>query len=601
MTPQESTTRARQRPGSTRSRPPGPAAARKQTVAKEKQDALESPYLRDVQEFFRNLVITEKNLGLYPTYSKVVQQSVDKLFESARKALETAGPLRLQVSQTAISFQEDPVYEEAEKTKSLAFRIHKDGVREISIQTELTRTELVDLAVCLKEARKVDEEEDDFVTLFWEKDAAHVQIQLADDYLSDEDLPEVPKSRSLFSQLRLERFKIPKEEKGLLGELLEKRKAEEDENTAFEITEEEAQAIRGLVKNEEAYFALFDFVDILLELMVRNPDQDSFSRSVKMIRTIIASLVEDCDFERAAYLMQKFSTQTHPGMKDHHRRQIQEMLDTFTDKQTMLMLDTFLKENDRLAKNHPVFEFMKNFPRRAAESLCSLLKHPQHLPAMSEVLVVLGSDRPEIFTPYLSDPDPLVVRAMIGVLLQTDNDKPVERIARTLQHPDESVRVHGALVILEKGDASSGGLFIPLLAESSRQLLNIALQYFGKYTYPQAYESLESLVKSRSFNLLDQKRKQLCYKALLKASFSRGIDFVTKSVLRWPFCFGPNSREKKTAALAVLSQLESQQARATLERFAAREKGVLSTAARRFLAEARKREAKAMALEEAVQ
>ena len=109
---------------------------------------------------------------------------------------------------------------------------------------------------------------------------------------------------------------------------------------------------------------------------------------------------------------------------------------------------------------------------------------------MSEVLIALGSDQAEIFTRYLSDPDPLVVRAMIGILLQADKDKPIERIARTLKHPDESVRIHGARVILENGDSSVGGLFIPLLEESSKQLLNIALQFFGKFSYPQAYENL---------------------------------------------------------------------------------------------------------------
>ena len=136
---------------------------------------------------------------------------------------------------------------------------------------------------------------------------------------------------------------------GATTELL--AKAMDAGNIDAPLTEEDAEQIRTMVRNEDSYFALFDFVDIVLELMVRNPDPGAFSRSVKMIRAIIASLIEELDFSHAAFLMDKFSGQAHPGLTDAHRNQLREMLASFTDKQTLHVLKVFLIDRKRRVRN----------------------------------------------------------------------------------------------------------------------------------------------------------------------------------------------------------------------------------------------------------
>ena len=46
-------------------------------------DGLDTPYLQEVREIFRQLVITEKNLGLYPAFSRVVKESLEKLVQDS--------------------------------------------------------------------------------------------------------------------------------------------------------------------------------------------------------------------------------------------------------------------------------------------------------------------------------------------------------------------------------------------------------------------------------------------------------------------------------------------------------------------------------------
>lgn len=541
------------------------------------------PYLREVRELVRQLAIAEKNFTLYPSFSRVVSECLAKLHAFARDFLSTLGDLRLEATQERLLYKGNSVYEEPEQAKSLSFRLHKDGVREVSFSPEVTLEELRDFLVCLKEARKTDEEDDDFVTMFWEKDAHNIELRLADDLLSEEEIPEVPEARSLLGQFPLERFELSPGEKEALERAAEAREAENDASSPFEITDEEAAKIRELVAAEARYIPVLDFADVLLEVMMRTQGTENLSQPVKMLRAIIASLIEDLDFERAALLMEKFSGDSYPALSEQHRRLLREMLETLTDRQTLIILETYLKEHDRLGPQHPIFHLMRAFPRSAAKHFCPFLKYEKHVAGVSQTLVHLASGQLQEYAKYLEDPDPIIVRAMIGVILEADKEAPVQRIAKALSHPDETVRISCAKAILEKGDSSSAPLFLPLLKDRNAQLRNMALEFFVKFPCPEAFEKLRELATGSAFWSLDAKRKRLCFSAILKSAPGRGLDFIARRVLRWPFCLGELSREKKTAAMEALALSGSEPARELLERWASRRWNKLSSVAERCL------------------
>jgi HEAT repeat protein len=553
------------------------------TAAKESSKP-RSPHFKLVEEFFRVLLVAEKNFALYPVFGKVVQESLDTSFKVTEQVLDTVGPLRLVISQRDIRFEDDPIYEEENKAKSVAFRLYKDGIRELIFFPGSERDELESLLSCLKEARNLEDEDDDFITLFWEKDCDSIKVHMADDFIAADELPELPTGDGSTITFHEERFSIPASEKNRLTELLQARRSEEDEGeSTFEISDEDVVEIQKSVGEEEAYFPLFDFLDIIVELMVRKPDAESLEKSVQMVRSVIDSLIQNRDFTHAGKLLARFASEAHSSLSERQVRALHEMAASFNDTKTLHIIKEFLEENQRLPTDSGVFELMKAFPKSAAEDFCQFLTIGNHMKPISKVLVHLGTGKAEVFTRMLSDPDPLIVRAMIEILLQTDNEKATARIARALKHPDESVRLHAANTMLEHGDADSGQFFIPLLGESSRQLLNIALQFFTRHMVPDAFEHLLSLSGSKRFHVLDQKRQEITFKAILKASPTQGVEYLKTKVLRWAFCINQNSRMKKTAAINALAFTNTEEALALLARFAMRKRGPLPAAARRAM------------------
>ena len=259
------------------------------------------------------------------------------------------------------------------------------------------------------------------------------------------------------------------------------------------------------------------------------------------------------------------------------------MRPTLEGQKTLDDLGKFLEQSAGLSADAGVLELVKDLPESELERLLQLLRSGRHPKLMSKVPGRVGPEDTDVFTRRLDDPNPLVVRVVIGILFEIDAKRAVERIAPALKHPDESVRLLAANRMLEHGDADAARLFIPLLGESSRRLLDISLQFFARHVTPEAFEHLVSLTAQRRFRGLDRRRQQLAFEALLSAAPVQGVEYLQTKVLRRAFCLDRNSRVKKIAAISALRIVDTDDALALLLKFATRRGGPLALAARRAI------------------
>ncbi len=538
-------------------------------------------HLAEVKEFIHNFIVAEKNYQLYPSYSKVVKHSLDKLAE-ALEALQEAvkSSVQLTVSQKDLLYEDQIVYHEEHTGKSLAYRLYTDGVRGVAFHEGADSQELVDFIDCFKELRKSTEEENDFGTLFWEKDAQNIQLQVVDDTdtTANEEIPDIPDQHVFNLGFNPDTLRLPPGEEERLKEELASRLSEDDGDSTFELTEEEAEKIRELALEEEVYFPVYDFVDILIELMIKNGDPEAFKQATKMIRSIIFALVENLDFDHAAELLRKLSTDAHPGLTSEHKRQIKEMIGRFCDKQTLELLSSYLAENASLPEEHGLFKFLTVFDHNVVPHICRLLSHHQHIPTISKILVEIGKDSVAVFAKFLQDPDSEIAKAMILILARLESKQGIQRIAEALRHPDETLRKFAARTILELANKDAAPYLLPLLDEKSPQLVYFALQFFSRVQSEEVYEKLLELTRSDRFFELSKAQQAQAYNALISCGGDGGLDYVLGSVLKRTFTFGKKSAKRKAAALLALSGYTDQKVIDVLQRFAQRTGTLASTA-----------------------
>ena len=520
----------------------------------------------------RAFCIAEKQRRLYPVHSKVVQRSTKTFYETTRDYLEKAKEgLQLKISKTSMLVDEAPVYSEDNASVSLAHLLFEAGIRSLTILEEVTNEELEKFLVCFKETVEADDEDDDFGTVFWEKDCTNIQLQLIDDAeeSSEDIVVTIPKGHLFTMGFDPKRFDLTAEDEARLKKELTDRVGNEDDgNSAFEFGEEELSKLNELAASEESYFAIYDFVDVIIEHVAGGNDEDAFDNATRMVRDVTFALIENFDFEHATDLLTKMSVNPHPALTTEQRAKMREISSTFSDKQTMTLVGEFLKETGHLPRTHAVFTFMKTLGRSILKDVCEFLDYKGQLKGLTEVLVHVGKGSSQTLAKQMMSSNEEVANAMIQVLIETDRDgKNMERIARALEHQSESVRRTAARTILEHGDEKVGAYFLPLLSDPP--LLSVALQFYAKVSYPNAYEPLSKMILGPAFHFLEQSRQILCFRALNLADPEKSLAFISQSILRWSRSMNQKSRKRKVAALRGLVEHPHEGATAILVRFSA--------------------------------
>jgi HEAT repeat protein len=92
-----------------------------------------------------------------------------------------ADTLALTVTDTQFQFEGHPVFEEMGRgSDSVPWLLHKDGIRSFQMHKGFEGTDLENLLDVIQQARTRTAEEDDLLTLLWERDFAHFDYQYVD-------------------------------------------------------------------------------------------------------------------------------------------------------------------------------------------------------------------------------------------------------------------------------------------------------------------------------------------------------------------------------------------------------------------------------------
>ncbi|HUL29272.1 MAG TPA: hypothetical protein VLZ03_02365, partial [Thermodesulfobacteriota bacterium] len=88
----------------------------------------------------------------------------------------------LQVGEYDLSYKGKILYENRDSKASLAYSLHKDGLREIRFMKNLEEWEVQGIIDILKGSESIDPLEEDLVTMIWEKDFGHISYLATDDF-----------------------------------------------------------------------------------------------------------------------------------------------------------------------------------------------------------------------------------------------------------------------------------------------------------------------------------------------------------------------------------------------------------------------------------
>ena len=144
-----------------------------------------------VSEALRALTRAARSFLLYEPNNATVRQFLEVLRMAVRGVLTDLGALDLEVRPFELLWRGEVVYHETDRERSLAFRLFRDGVRRLAIGSEASWEEVLRLLEVLSvRYTRVRQNEDDVVTLLRKADLTHVEFEVVEGFVpEDEDAP----------------------------------------------------------------------------------------------------------------------------------------------------------------------------------------------------------------------------------------------------------------------------------------------------------------------------------------------------------------------------------------------------------------------------
>ena len=139
-----------------------------------------------VRDIFRALTVTVKTVAIYPRDNPIYQKFAVELFEKFSSFFESNDELSVGVEQYSLLYKGNRVYHSEERNENIALLLFADGIRQLGFHKGITSEEITDFIDILRLAsRSETKDDDDIVTLLWEKNIKNMGYSAVEDTVDD--------------------------------------------------------------------------------------------------------------------------------------------------------------------------------------------------------------------------------------------------------------------------------------------------------------------------------------------------------------------------------------------------------------------------------
>src|SRR5207245_4064240 len=145
------------------------------------------PRYQRVASLLTRLAATARSFLLYDAGNEAINRFLTALLDSLVQTLQSEGQIVLAVHPYELKLEDQPVYLNRDRERSLAFRLHRDGVRSLTLRKGFDAEELTRLLEILSiRYTGVNQREDDMVTLLWKARFEHLDVTTVEGIVPEE-------------------------------------------------------------------------------------------------------------------------------------------------------------------------------------------------------------------------------------------------------------------------------------------------------------------------------------------------------------------------------------------------------------------------------
>lgn len=543
-----------------------------------------------VEELLQALAKALRAHQLYLPNNPVYLRSIEILRAAFAPVWAGLTELSLDVYEAELRWSGHPVYSQATRGESISWVLYKDGVRSLALLPGVEEEEIVGLLDVLHRARTLQaEDNDDLLTLLWEKDFQLVRYTFQE-LATDAGGPALPSAADV---------KPPPPDARRVREIVEEEappeparpgivRADEFDTTLYFLEDQEIAYLRSEVEREYAQDLRRNVLSMIFDVLELQPYPTVRAELISIIESFLPYLLGAGDFPSVAYVLRecKVILERARELLPEHRKTLEDLPMRLSQEETLAQLLQSLDE----AQTHPSpQELGELFGELRGEALPTLFMWMPRL-TNARVREVLDGAVQRLATAHVDR----VIEALGGNDLATVAEvvvlagklklmAAVPALAGVLTHAERGVRVGAVQSLAEIGSPGAMQALERALDDDDREVRLAAVRILAQRRHRGAMGRIATLVQGKDVRERDLTEKMAFFEAYGAMVGEEGVAVLGGLLNSGGFLKKKSDPETRACAAMALGRIGSPAAVASLKAAADAKEPLVRNAVNRAL------------------
>ncbi|HEY3133112.1 MAG TPA: HEAT repeat domain-containing protein [Gemmatimonadaceae bacterium] len=538
--------------------------------AKTGADELDEPsfpivYVTDLLKAFVKAVrATQMYLPNNPMHAR----ALDAVKEAFAAVWQHADELVLQVVETHLDWEGRVVLDEHERTSdNIAWLLYKDGIRELTILKGFEHEELAVFFNLLQRVRKATDDDDDLLTLMWEREFITLQYRYVD--LTQEGGPGV---ESMERAEQKEKILSPAQaEAGLESTQSSIAKLDDFDSTLYFLDDREVEYLQQEIKREFSTDLRPAVIASLLDTFENQKDPTVREEICGLLDYFLLILLSTAQYRNAAYLLREAGVTANrtPEVLETQKQRLTQLNELMSDPKPLGQLLQALEDSPLRAPQHELDELFGILQPRALETILSWIGRSQN-PQLKMLLEVAAgrlaaSNSAELIRLIGSDDEAVVLEAIRrAAALKSPAAVPALGKMLTVGEPD--MRVAAVTALNDIGSPGAMQMLERALIDEDREVRVIAVRSLGARNARAALPRIEAAIKGKDLRESNLTEKMAFFEAYGLLSGDAGVLLLDGLLNSKGFMGKKDDSEYRACAAMALGKINTAKASEALNK-----------------------------------
>lgn len=528
-----------------------------------------------VSELLQTLVKALRAFQMYLPNNPIHQRATQNVQAAFRPIWTHAAELRLTIAETDILWEEEVVYSQVSKSESLAWGLHKDGLRELVFRPGCEDDEIVRFLLTVNRARFLAADAgDDLLTLLWEQEYLSIEYRFTEMFGDgDMDFGD-PAQRAAQAEVLASpqerqaqvRDESPVRPKGVVD-------PDDFDSTLYFLDEQEIGYITAAMEKEYgrdvravALHSLFDIFEFEADPKIRE-------EIAGILDVLFPNLLNRGDFNLVAMVLRELRVMAAraPLLRPAEQARLQSFEGKLSEPAIAQQLLQALDEGRGAGFSGGVTEVLKELRPSALETLVAFLPNtqsPEVKKLLEQTIDRIAAAGPQEVQRLLRQPDSPALEGVVRLCGRLQLQPAIAALADTLEHPDPGIRVAAVEALIAIGTPGALTQLEPAIDDDDRTVRLAAVRAVTQRGYKGALKKIEAVVAGKDVEKLDLTERMAFFEAYGTIAGASAVDQLVGMLVPRGLFRTKMAPETRACAAVALGRIRTEAAREALRRCA---------------------------------